>query len=212
MRAENEIAAHAAKEGDEEEAVGPAASDRRKRLLRVVLVALMFVGAYAFVWAFDLGHYFELEAIQQAMGQAGIYGLVVFVVAFSVGELLHIPGMVFVIAAMLVYDRALGAAAAYLGALTSVSVSFVVVRAVGGRALGELKHPFIVRILARLDDHPIRTVTILRVLLFVLPPLNYALALTRLTFAQHLIGSAVGLIPPVIWTALFLDQVLRFFS
>lgn len=42
------------------------------------------------------------------------------------------------------------------------------------------------------------TVVVLRLLLFMTPAVNYALALTPLRFRDFLLGSAIGLIPGVI--------------
>ena len=70
-------------------------------------------------------------------------GFLAFVVIFSLGELVHIPGMVFVGAALLIYGKVMGFAAAFVGAVISVCISFVLVRAVGGKALTAFEKPFI---------------------------------------------------------------------
>ena len=47
------------------------------------------------------------------------------------------------------------------------------------------------------DGCPIATVALLRAVLVLSPPLNYALALTSLRFFDHLLGSALGLVVPI---------------
>lgn len=175
---------------------------------RILLVVAMFLGAYLVVWLFDLQQYFERERIQQMMESAGLWGFLLFVAIFAVGELLHIPGVVFVGAAMLVYDRAWGTAAAFTGAVTSVTVSFLVVRAVGGQALAQIERPLVKKILARLEQRPIATVILLRLVFWMAPPVNYALAMTRLRFREYLLGSAIGLVVPVVLAALFLEWII----
>ena len=59
--------------------------------------------------------------------------------------------------------------------------------------------------LARLDERPVTTVIVLRTLLWLAPPLNYALALSSIRFRHYLIGSALGLLLPVAGAALFFD-------
>ena len=92
-----------------------------------------------------------------------------YVIAFCVGELLHVPGLVFVAAGVLAYGPALGGPLAFLGAVAAVSVSFWIVRAVGGRPLGELRTRWVRRALAQLDARPIATIAILRLVLILWP-------------------------------------------
>ena len=74
--------------------------------------------------------------------------------------------------------------------------------------LAGLERPLLKRILNRLDERPIRTVFILRILLFLAPPLNYALAMTNVRFRDYLVGSALGLVLPLLIITLLFDWVL----
>src|SRR5690606_15045062 len=112
------------------------------------------------------------ERIQAIMLELGALGFFAYLVIFAVGELVHVPGMAFVTAAMLAYGPALGAAAGLTGAIVSLTVSFYVVRLVGGQPLGDVKRPFLRRILAHLDQRPITTIAILRIFVQLLPALN----------------------------------------
>jgi uncharacterized membrane protein YdjX (TVP38/TMEM64 family) len=128
---------------------------------------------------------------------------------FTGGELLHVPGMVFVAAGILAYGRAVGFFVVLAAAIVSVCTAFLLVRTVGGRALAGVERPFVRRALAHLDAHPVRTVFLLRLVLWLAPPLNYALALTNLRFRDYLAGSVLGLIAPVGGAALLFDWLFR---
>ena len=122
------------------------------------------------------------------------------------------PGLVFVGAAILAYGQFYGGLAGYLGAVVSVSVSFWVVRLVGGQPLAEVKRPFLKRWLDRLDARPVRSVFVLRLLLWMAPPLNYALAMSSVRYRDYLIGSAMGLVIPITLVSLLFHWVIeRFF-
>ena len=101
-----------------------------------------------------------------------------------------------------------GALLAWVGALVSLTVTFVVARSVGGHALAEVESPRLQRLLAQVDRHPLRTVFILRVLFTTSPVVNYALALCRLRYRDYMLGSALALGPFVVLAALVLDRVL----
>ncbi|MBW2460551.1 MAG: VTT domain-containing protein [Deltaproteobacteria bacterium] len=162
------------------------------------------------------GHYtgivddFDVERIRSTVRDAGALGILAFFAVFSIGELFHIPGVVFLVAGLLSWGQTLGFPIVFVGSVISVSISFFVVRAIGGKALAALDRPLILRILARLDDRPIRTVFILRMFLFLAPPLNYALAMTNVRFRHYLVGSALGLIPGVLAVTIFFDWVITF--
>jgi uncharacterized membrane protein YdjX (TVP38/TMEM64 family) len=187
-------------------AAPPVASPRR--WLRLVLLAAILVGLYIGARSAGWLERFDLEAVRAAVSDAGALGIVLYVLAFALGVLLQVPGMVFVGAAVLAYGRAVGYVVALGGAIFAVCLSFAFVRAVGGQPLGSVQRPFIRRLLARLEAKPIRTLAVMRVFLFISPPVTYALALSSIRFRDYAAGSALGLVIPtavVTWT---LDWVL----
>ncbi len=200
-------------EGAEDGAAESAGPTRRSisPWLRVGILVLLLVGAGYAVHATGLCPEELLERLQTWMVGAGPWGVLLFVVAFAIGELAHVPGLVFVAAAALAYGRLWGGVVGYLGALTSVIVSFWVVRAVGGQMLAQISHPRVRRILDRLESQPIRVIVILRLVLWMAPPLNYALAMSGVRFRQYAIGSAIGLALPVFLATAFADVAVDFF-
>src|SRR5262249_50357862 len=110
----------------------------RLRLIAALALALLFLGIGRVL---DLQQHLTVESLRATVASAGIAGVALYVIAFCVGELLHVPGLVFVAAGVLAYGPALGGPLAFLGAVASVSVSFWIVRAIGGRPLGALRTP-----------------------------------------------------------------------
>jgi uncharacterized membrane protein YdjX (TVP38/TMEM64 family) len=177
----------------------------RLAALLALIVALIVIGRVT-----GLHERLNIEYLRATVPALGVWGVLVFIAAFCVGELIHVPGIVFVAVSVLVYGPFLGFGVGLLGAAISVSVSFWVVRAVGGKALTEIDKPIVRKMMAELDRRPVRAVAIMRLVLFLFPPLNYALALSSVRFRDYLIGSTLGLIPPILGCAIFIDLVLRF--
>ena len=178
--------------------------------LRLALLVVFLVGLFVLGSATGWADRFTLEGVRDTIADAGAWGFAIFLAVFAIGELLHVPGFLFVAAAVLAYGRLVGGVAAYAGAIVSVVVSFAVVRGVGGKALGSLKSERLRRILDRLEERPVRVVAILRLILWMAPPLNYALALSPVRFRDYLVGSALGLILPMVVAATFIDWFIRF--
>ncbi|MBM4242331.1 MAG: DedA family protein [Deltaproteobacteria bacterium] len=147
----------------------------------------------------------QLRALLPA---TGVGGILMFVLVFSAGLLAQLPGLLFVAIAVLAYGRTWGALVALGGAVVAVSVSFVVVRHVGGSALAEIDSPLLRRLLSQLDTRPLRSVILLRVVFGVAPFLNYALALSSLGFRDYLIGSIIGMAAPITVAAVLVDVAL----
>jgi uncharacterized membrane protein YdjX (TVP38/TMEM64 family) len=170
---------------------------------RLGALALLLVSLGLLAWTFDLHTRVTRDAIRELAGGPG--GRALFVAAFCVGELLHLPGLLFVAAAVLVWGPVEGGAFAFAAGLLSLSVAFALTRLVGGQPLGVVQRPWVRRLLEKLDRRPVLTVAALRAVLAFAPPLNVALALTSLRFRDYLVGSALGLVPPVALVALFVD-------
>jgi uncharacterized membrane protein YdjX (TVP38/TMEM64 family) len=153
--------------------------------------------------------YLSAERIRVFTDAAGLWGPIVFVVVFCVGELVNVPGVIFVGAAVVAYGRLGGGALSFIGAVAAVSVSFVVVRGVGGKPLAAIRWPLAGRLLSRLDERPVLTVILLRLFLWMAPQLNYALALSNIRFRSYFVGTAVGLVAPIAGIVLLSDTLLR---
>ena len=172
---------------------------------RLVVLALVLIGLYAAGRYSGLTENIDAERIRQLVIDTGGWGWLLYVAVFAGGEFIHIPGMIFVASGILVYGKFLGFVLGFVASVVSVSVSFWLVRLLGGTPLGNLERPWLQRGLAHLDTRPIRTVFLLRLFLWLAPALNYALALTHVKYRDYLIGSALGLIVPVAGAALLFD-------
>lgn len=180
---------------------------RRKAASKYRLAAtiLVFVLLLAAGKAAGLDEALNIESLRARVADAGALGVAGYFAAFAVGQLVHVPGMIFVGTGILAYGKAAGFGVSLVAAVTSVTVSFVVVRAVGGQALAEIERPFIKRMIARLDARPITTTILLRTVFWLSPGLTYALALSSIRLRDYVIGSSLGLIAPILGATLLFE-------
>ncbi len=185
----------------------PAAAPRRLPL-RLLLLAALLIAGWILADRTGLRDSLSEQGIRQMMDEAGAFGMVSYLAAFAVGQLAQVPGAAFVLAARVAYGPFVGFLLAYLGALGAVSVSFFVVRGVGGEALAAIKWRWVERALARLDRRPVLTIVLLRTVFAVSPPLNYALAMSSTRFRHYFLGSAIGLVGPIAVYVVLSDLLL----
>ena len=152
---------------------------------------------------------FSLDFLQHQILAHQVAGLLAFVVLFSIGNLIQIPGWIFLAAAVLTLGKVAGGLATYVAASTSCVVTFLVIKAIGGDALRQLDNKVALRIFRRLDAHPVRSIALLRVLFQTVPALNYALALSGIKFRHYLVGTLVGLPVPIALYCLFFDYLAK---
>ncbi len=186
-----------------------AQTNRLSTGVRLVLVILLFTGLIIAGKFTGIGDYFSEENVRQTIEAAGYWGYVLYFVFFAVGIFIHVPGLIFVAAGVFAYGKVIGLILGLLGGNISVWISFFIVRKIGGKAFTEIDKPWVKRLLEKLDERPIRTVIILRLIFFMAPALNYMLALTSVRFRNFLVGSFFGLLIPITTFVLFIDWIMK---
>lgn len=176
---------------------------------RLILVVLFLVVLLAAFQISGLREDMSLQYLHDALLAHKLWGLVVFALLFALGNLIQIPGWIFLAAAVLALGRVWGGLATYLAATFSCCSTFLLIRLLGGSALRELDSKLARRILAHLDERPVLVIAALRVLFQTVPALNYALSLSGVRFRHYLIGTLLGLPLPIALYCLFFDYLGR---
>jgi len=178
-------------------------------LQRIAIVVLFLGVLFAIFELAGLRDHFSIEFLRQIILDNKISGILIFILVFALGNLIQIPGWVFLAAAVLELGRTWGGIATYIAASISCVVSYLVIRFVGGNALRQLNNRIAVRILRHLDANPIKSILLSRVLFQTLPALNYALAMSGVRFRHYLIGTLLGLPLPIALYCLFFDYLIK---
>jgi uncharacterized membrane protein YdjX (TVP38/TMEM64 family) len=177
------------------------------RYWRLGSVFLFLLALWALFRLTGLSSHFSLPFLHERFEQHKLGGLLIFIALFALGNLIQIPGWVFLASAVLALGRTWGGLATYLAACITCASTFLFIRLLGANALREFKGRLSDRIFAHLDQHPVRSVAVLRLLFQTAPALNYALALSGIRFRSYLIGSALGLPVPIVLYTLFFGSL-----
>lgn len=179
---------------------------RYQRLLAVFLFLAVLLATFQLS---GLRGSVSLEFLHNRILENKISGLLIFVLLFSLGNLIQIPGWIFLAAAVLALGKTWGGIATYVAASISCIITFLVIRLAGGDALRQLKNKTAVKILRRLDANPVKSVLLLRILFQTVPALNYALAMSGVKFRDYLTGTLLGLPLPILLYCLFFDYLAK---
>jgi uncharacterized membrane protein YdjX (TVP38/TMEM64 family) len=177
--------------------------------LWIVLAGLLLLWA-AFRLS-GLESHFSVEYLHQRFVEHKLGGFLVFTALFVLGNLLQVPGWLFLAAAVLALGEPWGGLTTYVAACVTCVTTFWVVRLVGADALRAANGRLSARVFAQLDAHPVRSVAVLRLLFQTAPALNYALALSGVSFTDYLIGTLIGLPLPILLYVVFFGTLAQWF-
>ncbi|MBT9455815.1 MAG: VTT domain-containing protein [Burkholderiaceae bacterium] len=178
-----------------------------RRYQRLIAVALFLGLLWALFQFTGLRAHFNLQFLHDSFEHHRLGGLLLFTALFALGNLIQIPGWVFLAAAVLALGQWWGGLATYVAACVSCLFTFWLIRLLGGDSLRQLGGSVAARLFARLDAHPVQSVALLRLLFQTVPTLNYALALSGVRFRSYLLGTLVGLPLPILLYTVFFDYL-----
>ncbi len=164
---------------------------------RLRIAALLLLAGVLLAVGYHYHDRLTVDEIRMLVDQAGWWGAVLYVGLFVGAEMIQVPGWILITAGVAAFGPDWGYLLSLIAAILSVAVAFLITRGLGGKPLARTQRPMLRRLLAQIDHHPVRTVFVLRLIFWVSPPLNCALALTGIRFRHFLIGSALGLAPPL---------------
>ena len=180
-------------------------------MLALVTWLLMMAGRYT-----PLAEYFSFDGLSKVILDTGGFGILLFILAYTVGTLMNVPGIVFLFIIFMIYPGTDGMLIGGLATIVAMVVHFIFVRFMAGEALSEIKQPFIVKMMRKMTEQPVRTTVILRLILFVSPPVNFALALSSIRFRHFVIGSLLALPINILFNYFLMttakDQLLKWFQ
>ena len=166
----------------------------RRAILGVFVV--VFVAGAIYLWQTGAVTPSAVRAWLTSLGPAAP---ALFIAAMVGGAFVGLPGMAFVIGGRLAFGPYLGFAVGFGGGMLAVTLPFLVARRVRGAGDNPWrpKHRWLVKIFDQLETHPLRSVVLLRLILWFNPPLSYALAFTPIRVRTYLAACALALVPVV---------------
>ncbi len=170
------------------------ASPFRRWIRPLVLVLVLVLVGLGLRWS---GVEVEPAAVSSLVRATGPWGLVCFVALAVVANVVQVPGWVFVVAAVWLWGPVEGWAISYLSCVLAAALTFGFYRKLGGEALAAVERPWIRKVLATMQARPIRGIALLRAAFMVTPPITVALSLSGVRHRDHLLGTAIGIVPPL---------------
>jgi uncharacterized membrane protein YdjX (TVP38/TMEM64 family) len=151
----------------------------------------------------ELDRLLEVEAMRELVGRYGQAGPLLFIGVCVVALLLHLPEAVLIAIGAMLFGPLHGFAYGWVAAVAGSTLTFLVARhlaretvqsSLRGR-LGRLRD-----VDSRFQTHGFQLVLLLRLVLFLAPPLNWAMGATSVRLRDYVAGTALGVVPGIALT------------
>lgn len=148
---------------------------------------------------------FSLDYLRTTIESNLYLGLLIFLGMFILGNLIQVPGWIFMVAALLALGKVAGSLVTYTAAVISCSVTYVIIGCISKDVLRSIENRFAQRLIDSLDTNPVQSVVLLRAFFGSAPILNYTLAMSGVRFRSYLMGTLLGLTIPTFLHAIFFE-------
>lgn len=189
-----------------------AAAQRLRRRMWLLLAALLLLVALALAWSWSpLKQWLDLDRIVatlQRLGQA--FGPAAAVGGFAVASALAVPLSFLILVTVVAYGTVGGFFCSLAGALIGSALSFGAGVLLGREVVLRLGGARLNRVSDRLARHGLLAVVAIR--LVPIAPfaiVNMVMGSSQVRLHHMLLGTAVGMMPGLLATILFVDQIMR---
>ncbi len=172
-------------------------TEQTGRIVRLVGAALVLVALYFIARAYGFDAYTDPERLRALVASSGPWGALVFVGVVIIAVVAQIPAFALILLAPALFSFWQAWGVSFVASYVAVIVNFELVRKLGGQPLARVEKPWLKRIFALLDEHPIGAIVVLRIVTIMLPPVTSALALTSVKSGHHALASLLGLVVPI---------------
>jgi uncharacterized membrane protein YdjX (TVP38/TMEM64 family) len=173
----------------------------RGSLLKIAIAAVV---ASVIAWVYVSGAYEEFDPATMRVWfqDAGPWGGVLFIAAYSCLQPFGINGLVFLLSAPLIWSPTDAFLLNWAGTIGTGLFSFWGARFVARDWIQERLPQRIRRFDDRLSTHGLRTVFLLRLIFYTAPTVQWALGVSRVSFVPFLAGTVLGVAPFTLMTTL----------
>lgn len=174
---------------------------------------MLIIGGAAWIYnTFDATEFFSLDRMTGFVNSLGVFGPAAFIGLCIAGVFLHMPEFLVIALGGVIFGGVRGFFYGWIGALAGSTATFLCVRyfmrdTVQASLNGKFKG--LDALDSRLAEQGFQTVLMLRLVLFMAPPLNWLIALTRVTFSHYFAASALGIIPGVAVTCYCAGTIVK---
>ena len=172
----------------------PVPTSRKTSVIKALVLLLFIAGAIYLVRFTPLKTYFARESLGRFLEAAGIWAPVVFMLIYTIGVCLFVPGTLLTGLGAAIFGAYWGFVYVWIGAMAGASASFFIGRTLGRDFAAALIGEKLKKYDAAIEKNGFAAVLYLRLVYFPFTPLNFGMGLTRVRFRDYFFGTGLGIL------------------
>ena len=173
-------------------------------IIAITVISIGFLYSQGFFNAFS-----SLDAVQETVQGYGAWGPLIYIVAFALGEPVGLTGIVLTISAALIWPWYLAFAFSWVASMGASAFGFWLSRNIGRDFVEKRLPARFNKYNDRLKKNPLKTVIIIRLVLFLFPGAHFFFGVSKVPFAPFMLGSIIGLFPGIFLFSYFAGKFAR---
>jgi uncharacterized membrane protein YdjX (TVP38/TMEM64 family) len=182
------------KESDMEEVMQPTVNNRKKAVIKALILAAFIIGAILLVHLTPLKGYLTADALGRFLDFAGFWAPVIFILIYAAGICLFIPGTLLTGVGAALFGPYGGFVVVWIGAMIGASAAFFIGRTLGREFAASLVGDKLKKYDDAIERNGFATVLYLRLVYFPFTPMNFGMGLTKVHFWDYFTGTGLGII------------------
>lgn len=169
-----------------------------KAKLKLLIFIILIFAVIASVKIFHLEQYASIERLKAFIEEMGDWAPAAFVLSYALGMLIGLPGTLFTIAGGILFGKWFGTLYNVIGATIGASGAFWIARLLASQAIVDKfkGQKWFDKFNRGLEENGLYYMLFIRLVpLFPFNGLNFGSGLTKVSFKNYFIGTAIGIIP-----------------
>jgi uncharacterized membrane protein YdjX (TVP38/TMEM64 family) len=163
-------------------------------LVKALVLLAFIVAAVILVRFTPVKSYLTREALGQVLESAGYWAPVLFILVYTAGICLFVPGTLLTVLGAAIFGAYMGFLYVWVGAMLGASAAFWIGRTLGREFAASLIGDKLKKYDDAIERNGFATVLYLRLIYFPFTPMNFGMGLTRVRFRDYVFGTGLGII------------------
>ncbi|MEA3437559.1 MAG: TVP38/TMEM64 family protein [Thermodesulfobacteriota bacterium] len=177
-----------------EETTQQTVKNRNKAILKAGIFLAFIVLAISLIRFTPVKNYLTAQALGQFLETAGYWAPVLFMLIYTVGVCVFLPGTLLTGLGAAIFGAYWGFLYVWIGAMLGASAAFFIGRTLGREFAASLIGDRLKKYDDAIERNGFATVLYLRLVYFPFTPMNFGMGLTKVHFRDYFFGTGLGII------------------
>lgn len=173
---------------------GQDSNKSKTALTKAILLAVFIILAIIVIRFTPVKEYVTVRALSSFLDSAGIWAPVIYILIYSIGVCLFLPGTLLTGIGAAIFGPYYGFLYVWIGAMFGASGAFFIGRTLGRDFAASLIGDKLKKYDDAIERNGFAAVLYLRLIYFPFTPMNFGMGLTKVRFLDYFFGTGLGII------------------